>query len=258
MVIKVLGPLPQDFSGTLALPKFGSTGETKNGHSVVLQIEIGDVRIQLGGDLNDASQDYLLKHYTGLRHPPQSAAEEDEIVTAGRPFFEADVTKACHHGSPHVAPAFLRAVNPLVTVVSSGDNEPHGHPRPDTLGMIGRYGRGERPLIFSTELARSSKELIKHPNQARASLRRVLKENEPVLQDPAASQARKDKAEAAIQKALKTIERSVASYGMINLRTDGRNVLMAQRLERDRSRKVRWDVHRFEPDQNGTLRHVTR
>ncbi|MCG6903843.1 MAG: hypothetical protein LJE68_14305 [Rhodobacter sp.] len=258
MVIKVLGPLAENFGGTPALPKFSSISETKNGHSVVLQIEIGDVRIQLGGDLNDAAQEYLLERYTGLSCPPHSAAEEDDIVTAARPHFEADITKACHHGSPYVSPAFMRSVNPLVTVVSSGDNEPHSHPRPDTLGMIGRYGRGERPLIFSTELARSSKELVKNPNQARESLRRVLKENEPVLQDPAATAAQKDKAEAAIRKALETIERSVASYGMINLRTDGSNVLMAQRLERDRSRMTRWDIHLFEPDQNRILRHVTR
>ncbi len=257
MVIKVLGPLPALFGGQPALPKFGSTGETKNGHSIVLQIEIGEIRIQLGGDLNDASQDYLLERYTGLKHPPHSAAEEDNIVEAARPFFEADITKACHHGSPHVAPAFLRAVNPLVTVVSSGDNEPHAHPRPDTLGMIGRYGRGERPLIFSTELARSSAEKIKHPNLVREELRADLAKNEAVLVDATATQAQKDKAEENIQNALGVIERSVANYGMINLRTDGQKVIMAQRLERKRSKKVRWDIHAFETDQNGALRYVS-
>ncbi len=256
MVVKVLGPLPATFGAITALPKFGSKGETKNGHSVVLQIEIGAVRIQLGGDLNDASQDYLLERYTGLKHPPTGAVGEDEIVTAARPFFEADITKACHHGSPHVAPAFLRAVNPLVTVVSSGDDEPHAHPRPDTLGMIGKYGRGDRPMIFSTELARSTKDRIKHPYAVRAELRSELARQEAIVADPTATQAAKDAAEARIQKALAVIERSVANYGMINLRTDGRNVIMAQRLERDRSKSQRWDIHQFEPDQNGVLRLV--
>ncbi|MCI2398564.1 hypothetical protein [Aliiroseovarius subalbicans] len=259
MVVKVLGPLPTHFAGGLTgLPGFGSTGKTKNGHSVVLQIEIGDVRIQLGGDLNAPAQDYLLERYTGLSHPPHSAGEEDRIVTAARDVFEADITKACHHGSPDVAPAFMRAVNPLVTVVSSGDNEPHAHPRPDTLGMIGRYGRGDRPLIFSTELARSARETIKHPNLVRRELRAELAKNETVLADPTATQAQKDKAEEAIQKSLRVIERSVANYGMINLRTDGRNVVMAQRLERDRSKSVRWDVHQFEPDQTGRLQYLSR
>ncbi len=254
MVIKVLGPLPEMFGGQPALPSFGSTGKTKNGNSVVLQIEIGTVRIQLGGDLNKECQDYLLEKYTGLKHPPHSVGEEEEIVAAARPFFEADVTKACHHGSPHVAPAFLRAVNPLVTVVSSGDNEPHGHPRPDTLGLIGRTGRGDMPFIFSTELARSTKETIKRPFEARADLRATLNKNEQVLADPAASPAQKTAAQKAIDKALEVIERSVARYGMINLRTDGHNALMAQKLERDRKKSVRWDVHLFETDQNGHLR----
>lgn len=256
MTIKVLAPLPATFpNDKRGLPTFGSVGKTKNGHSVVLQIEIGGVQIQLGGDLNEPSQDYLLERYTGLEHPPHGAEEEAELVAAARRFFEADLTKACHHGSPDVSTTFLQAVNPIATVVSSGDNESHAHPRPDTLGIIGKYGRGARPLIFSTELARSSKETIKHPNQVREELRATLAENRDVLNDANATAAQKKKAEDKIQKALRIIERSVASYGMINLRTDGVNVLMAQRLEKARSKKARWDIHLFQPDQTGRLKY---
>jgi ABC-type nitrate/sulfonate/bicarbonate transport system substrate-binding protein len=152
----------------------------------------------------------------------------------------------------------MRAVNPIATVVSSGDNEPHGHPRPDTLGIIGKYGRGSRPLIFSTELARSTKEIIKHPNVVRAELRATLAANEAILNDAAAKTAAKTKAKKAIQNALKIIERSVANYGMINLRTDGTNVLLAQRLETQRSKKARWDIHLLEPDQNKRLKYQTK
>ena len=259
MAIKILGPIPTTLSnGKPGLPSFGGTGKTKNGHSVVLQIEIGDVKIQLGGDLNEPSQDYLLEKYTGLKHPPKNTEAEIEMVEAARPFFEADVTKACHHGSPDVSTTFMRAVNPIATIVSSGDDEPHGHPRPDTLGIIGKHGRGARPLIFSTELARSTKEIIKHPNVVRKELRATLAANEAVLNDPASKTADKKKAEAAIQKALKTIERSVANYGMINVRTDGKNILLAQRLETARSKKERWDIHLLEPDQNKRLKYVTK
>ncbi|MBO6756469.1 MAG: hypothetical protein JJ902_09095 [Roseibium sp.] len=259
MTIKLLGPLPATLSnGKLGLPEFGGTGKTKNGHSVILQIEIGAVTIQLGGDLNEPSQDYLLERYTGLKHPPHGAAAEEELVDAARAHFEADVTKACHHGSPDISTAFLQAVNPIATVVSSGDDEPHCHPRPDTLGIIGKYGRGARPLIFSTELARSSKETIKHPYTVREELRATLQENEAVLADPGASANAKEKAEKKINAALKIIERSVANYGMINLRTDGTNVVMAQRLERDRSKRRRWDLHLFEPGQNGRLKHMSK
>lgn len=256
MTIKVLGPLAQSFAnGKLGLPTFGSTGKTKNGHSVVLQIEIGAVKIQIGGDLNEPSQGYLLERYTGFEYPPHGATQERELVEAARPFFEADFAKACHHGSADVSPTFLQAVNPLTTVVSSGDDEPHCHPRPDTLGIIGKFGRGARPLIFSTELARSSKETIKHPDEVRKELRGTLKANEAILDNPGASTAQKNQAKKKIKEALEVIERSVANYGMINLRSDGTKVVMAQRLERERAKKKRWDIHCFEPDQNGRLKY---
>ena len=46
-------------------------------------------------------------------------------------------------------------------VCSSDDNDrifgreipDHGHPRANFLGAIGRYSRGEKPLLFSTEIA---------------------------------------------------------------------------------------------------------
>ncbi|CTQ56628.1 ComEC family competence protein [Roseibium album] len=256
MTIKLLGPLPTKLpNGKLGLPTFGSTGKTKNGHSVVLQIEIGEVSIQLGGDLNEPSQDYLLEKYTGLSYPPHSAEEEEEMVSVARQYFQADVTKACHHGSLDISTTFLQAVNPLATVVSSGDNEPHAHPQPATLGLVGKYGRGSAPLIFSTELARSSDDTIKNPAVVRKELRKTLQENEAVLADITATAAKKKKAQENIDKALRVIERSVANYGMINLRTDGVNILMAQRLERDRSKSKRWDIHLLEPDQNGRLRY---
>jgi hypothetical protein len=47
-------------------------------------------------------------------------------------------------------------VKPKLTVISSGDNENYGHPQPDLLWSLGKYSRGGRPLIFSTELARST------------------------------------------------------------------------------------------------------
>ena len=44
----------------------------------------------------------------------------------------------------------------MATVISSGDNESFSHPRADAIGCAGRYSRGVKPLIFSTELARST------------------------------------------------------------------------------------------------------
>ena len=134
---------------------FNDEGKTKNGHSVVLKLEYRGVKILLGGDLNTPAEEYLLRHYTGLDPKPETPEDEQELIARARETFEADVAKACHHGSADFTDLFLRAVNPTATIVSSGDNESHAHPRPDSLGALGKNGRGSRPLIFSTELARS-------------------------------------------------------------------------------------------------------
>ncbi len=84
-----------------------------NGNSLLLSLRFGACRILLTGDLNRLSQEALLADYAGNR---------DEFL--------CDVGKACHHGSQDVSFAFLQAMNPAVTVFSSGDNEGYDHPRP--------------------------------------------------------------------------------------------------------------------------------
>ena len=122
-----------------------------------------------------------------------------------------DISKSCHHGSADFTSEFLRATNPIVTVISSGDEESYAHPRPDTLGTIGKYSRGKRSLIFSTELARSGKEFLELKNIS----------------------------------AQKKLERVVTVYGMINVRTDGEKVIIAQKLEKSGS-STNWDIHKLE------------
>lgn len=257
MTLKLLGPVPQDLGqGKLGLPRMTNDAVTKNGHSVVLLLEIGNIRMLLGGDLNEPSQEYLMEHYTGLDPDPRTPEAVETLVTEARKHFEVDIAKACHHGSAHVSPVFLQATNPLVTVVSSGDNEPHSHPRPDTLGLIGRYSRSDRPLIFSTELARSGSESIKHPNLVRRELRKQIDLLSAIIHDPDATDAQKEAAGKSLDKQLEVIERSVANYGMINVRTDGERLIMAQRLERKRSMAKRWDIYCFECDDRGRLHYI--
>ncbi len=257
MTLKILGPVPQKLSGGKpGLPKLGSTGETKNGHSVVLLLEIGSIKMLLGGDLNERSQEYLLEHYTGLDPDPKTPEEMKTLVSEGRKHFEVDVAKACHHGSPHISPSFLKSTNPLVTVISSGDDEPHSHPRADTLGIIGKFSRSDRPLIFSTELARSGKEHIKHPNLVRRELKKQIDKETAIIHDPSSTDAQKKAAEERLDKHLTIIQRSVANYGMINVRTDGDRLIVAQRLERKRSKSTRWDIYQFETDDRGRLHYI--
>lgn len=253
--IQVLAPVPETVDGTRALRWLGDPGKTKNGHSVVLLLRYHDIRILLGGDLNIPAETYLLSHYTGLDPESKEAAVREELVAKARQVFEADVAKACHHGSADFTSLFLRAVNPIATVISSGDGEPHCHPRPDALGTFGKHGRGERPLIFSTELARSSRETIKEPNRVRAEIRSLMEKRD--LEDDEDKRANLQKK---IHDKLGVLERSVAVYGMINLRTDGRDVLLAQKLEEPRtSTGEKWDVHLLKRDAaTGELRYVSK
>ncbi len=259
MTMKLLGPVPDELTpGKFSLRRFGNDGKTKNGHSIIILLEIGNVKILLGGDLNEKSQKYLLEHYTGLNPNPKTAEDIGTLITEGRKHFEVDLAKACHHGAADILPNFLKATNPLATVISSGDDEPHSHPRADALGMTGKFSRSERPMIFCTELARSGNEHIKHPNLVRRELREKLDKEYAVKDSDNSTQAEKDKAEQNINKHLQIIERSVANYGMINVRTDGSKMIVAQRLERKRKKSERWDIYKFESDERGRLFNINK
>ena len=216
--IRVLAPVPnQDDDGNRTMRWFGDNGKTKNGHSVVLKLKYGKVRILLGGDLNIPAENHILEHYTGIDPKKAKAAQLKTLIAEARKTFEVDVAKACHHGSADFTNSFLQSLNSAATIISSGDEEPHAHPRPDAVGALGKFGRGNRPLIFSTEIARSTRDLIIRENPTK-----------------------------------KELGRTVAIYGMINLRTDGKKVVIAQKLEQAADRGE-WDFYELKPDQDGVL-----
>jgi hypothetical protein len=255
---EILGPVTESVNGKKGLRWFGPAGQpgkTKNGHSIVLRLTYRNVRLLLGGDLNIPSEDLLLEHHTGIPCPP-ALDQRQAVIDKAHKVFGVEIAKACHHGSADFSDTFLAAVNPIATVISSGDDEPHSHPRADTLGTIGRHARGERPLIFSTELARSSKEAIKQPNRLKNELRALR-----VLIEEAEDDSEKDRLIRKYDKLVDTLNRSVAVYGAIQLRTDGSKVVMAQKLERNRAtpgQLIKWDIYRLEPDDDGVLQYVSK
>ena len=261
--LRVLGPLTEKIThngeSRKCLRRLGNEGVTKNGHSVILKLQYEKLSIMLGGDLNTQSQDFLLQQYTTVSEEASSLekdirklvakgdsatasdrnalsaaeAKRDAIVAEARSTFEVDVTKACHHGSSHFSDTFLRAINAIATVISSGDNESHAHPRPDALGSFGKYGRGHRPLIFSTELARSTREftpIIEHFDALREYERRI----EEAVDDDERKRLKKEMEEKQ--------DRNVIVYGMITLRALDDHVVMAQKLEVPKS-GTKWDIH---------------
>ncbi len=84
-----------------------------NGESVVLRIVYGERAFLLTGDI-------------------ESAAEQ-QLVDLARPL-NADVVKIAHHGSRTSSiPAFVRAINAQVGIISVGRRSQFGHPHPEVV-----------------------------------------------------------------------------------------------------------------------------
>lgn len=196
--IEVLGPVTLKPTGKREYPVFGepphihssqnkdspySHSHTRNGHSIVLKLTYGDHKFLFGGDLNIPAEKYLMSFYD-----PENP-------------FNVDVAKSCHHGSSDFCVDFLKKISARVTIFSSGDNKSFDHPMPDALGAAGKYGAGEIPLIFSTELGRAY------------NIRSAKK-----LDD------------------IKT------HYGLVNIRSNGENLVVAQKKEQSRSKSDKWDT----------------
>ncbi|MBM4188792.1 MAG: MBL fold metallo-hydrolase [Gemmatimonadetes bacterium] len=138
--VEVLGPIVEQISGADAVPWLGDAGRTINGHSIVLKMKYGNVRFLFGADLNEPSEERLLA----------KAADSGVSLTA-------EVLKVPHHGSADFSPRMLEAIRPVVSVISSGDEnvaKEYIHPRAGLVGALGKYARATvaRPLIYVTEM----------------------------------------------------------------------------------------------------------
>lgn len=223
--IKVLAPVEFTVGGKPALRRFsGGDSKNTNGQSILLRVDYGRVRVLLTGDLNQAAQAMLLRDYAG-------AVQE----------FACDVAKACHHGSDDVSYRFLQAMQPAVTVISSGDNEGYDHPRPSIVAASATSGflhlDGDAivsPLIYSTELARSLK-------LARATSLAVSTPgaDDLVMKGDALAKATVTLPAKAGARRVPTRRLDRAQivsdliYGLVNVRTDGDRIVCATRSEAD-------------------------
>lgn len=245
--IEVIGPVVEfDGAGKPRLRKIGSYGETKNGHSVLLRLHYDKFKVLFGGDLNDKAEKFLLRHYTGKsRMPQKGSAAYREMIDEAANWFRSDIMKVCHHGSEKVTDAFLETVEPAAFVISSGDEEGHVHPRPDLLGRLGKLGRGDTPVILSTELQRSTREK-EDAEMVESLTRRVLN-----LKDSSSPNVR-DK----IMNDIWDLGRSnVSVYGTIYLKTDGERLVTAFRIETG-SDKKKWFTFEYAFDASDALHLV--
>ena len=145
--IQVLGPVVDEVDGKEALRYYrnerGSrtASHTVNGHSIILRFTYKNVNFFFGGDLNIDASEHLLEYY----------AHQDTKVD-----IRSEVLKVPHHGSHEFYLPFLKTIQPVISVVSSGDenaSKDYVHPRANLIGALGRASRDDYPLIFCTELA---------------------------------------------------------------------------------------------------------
>lgn len=112
-------------------------GHTINGQSITLRIAFGNVRFFLGGDLNQESMNFLSSKY-----------KKSEL--------QSEILKVPHHGSADFDLGLLKKISPVVSLISSGDEnsrKEHIHPRATLMGALGKVARNAVSLVFSTELA---------------------------------------------------------------------------------------------------------
>ena len=228
--VKVLGPVEFSVNNKPALKSLGSDpSQNTNGHSVLLRLDYKRVRVLLTGDLNAKSQAVLLDEYTGNRQE-----------------FACDVVKACHHGSDDCSFEFLRTISAAATVISSGDEEGHGHPRPSIVAASALTGfqnidndRVVTPLVYQTEVARSYR--LGKPTK-------ISGPNNLSLTNMSELTAQyKETASGALNPRTGTRPLSFSYlvtgvlYGLVNVRTDGDKILCATLNEADRT----WDIKTF-------------
>jgi len=233
--IKILGPVTKEVNGKDALKSISNLGKDKNGHSVIIKVHYGKASILLGGDVNTEFGEILHHYY-----------EQNNILDE----LKVDVAKACHHGSNHFYYKFIEDINSAATVISSGDDESYAHPRPDAIGAFGKCGYGVKPLVFSTELARSNKEITFGKLETIAKYFDTIKtKKEEIKALKEAGQSADSEEIKKLKKKITDLNKKINSFatkfGMINLRTDGKKMIIAQKYERD-SASGKWDIHQLE------------
>ena len=239
--LRVLGPVEFTIGGKPAIRRFtGGDSQNTNGNSIMLRVDYGRTRTILTGDLNKQSQAALVKDYAG---------ETQE--------FECDVAKSCHHGSADVSYDFLQRLRPAVTVISSGDNEGHDHPRPNIVAASATTGFFQQnnddlitPLIFSTELARSVSfgrpTKFETMDTAGATIDSI--EGEPLERSfiHFAEKKAGDRNARIGNKMIKdTLVVAGLIYGLVNVRTDGETIMCATLDEKDYNWRINKIKSRF-------------
>jgi len=92
----------------------------ENDRSLVLRLQYGAVRLLLTGDIEQATERWLLAQRADVR---------------------ADILKVPHHGSKtSTSLDFVQQVQPRVGIISTGAANPFGHPHRQVLDVLAQQG----------------------------------------------------------------------------------------------------------------------
>ena len=114
-------------------PGTGFHPSSANSYSTVLSVAYGEFDALLTGDLEKGGEE-LVVNRLGKGHTDWTRFQEF-------PAIRYEVLKVAHHGSKtSSSEEFLRAVHPLVSVISCGEDNVYGHPHQEVLDRLKRIG----------------------------------------------------------------------------------------------------------------------
>jgi hypothetical protein len=210
-----------------------SDSHTINGHSIAFRLTCGNVRFNFTGDLNQ-----------------ESMALMRQRIPLGQ--LAAEIVKAPHHGSAEFDFEALKAMKPVVSLISSGDESAsteHIHPRATLVSALGRVSRGKTGIVLCTELAAFF--AMRDYSHERAEIAKFYAGDDPI------SRAELRAFYGAVRRTPED-ERALPQYfgfertnfGIIHVRTDGERVLVFTHSGKAGMR----EAYRFTVDANHTVR----
>lgn len=98
----------------------GKSVKDSNNTSIVLRFDFGEISFLFTGDIGKSVEKEILENGINV---------------------DSDVLKVGHHGSKtSTAEEFIKKVLPEIAVISSGKNNSYGHPHPEILDVLEKYG----------------------------------------------------------------------------------------------------------------------
>jgi hypothetical protein len=186
-----------------------SDSHTINGHSIAFRLTYGNVRFNFTGDMNQESM-AMMRERIGLGN------------------LEAEILKAPHHGSHEFDFKALKAMKPVVSLISSGDesaDKEYVHPRATLVSALGKVSRGETGIVLCTELAAFF--AVRDYSHQRPLIAKFYQGEEAITRADLRKYYSSNPRSPEDEKALPSyfgFERT--NFGIIHVRTDGERVLV--------------------------------